>query len=219
MRSPSSAACNSGRTAHNALDMSGAKWKTIDAALALDERWFKVLRETVIREDGTKIDDYFTWLKGDVSLVVPVLDSGRFVLVKQYKHGLQDVVLEFPAGYLEPGESPLAAARRETAEETGYRFSSWAPLGVWVNDATKERGQIHVFRGSSEVAHLRLLPDEGEFLEVLTKSPKELLESVARGQIVTTATIAAALQVLSLSANQTLAERGTGVELHARMNP
>jgi 8-oxo-dGTP pyrophosphatase MutT (NUDIX family) len=176
--------------------MTNRRWKTVDSELALNERWFKVLRETVVREDGSKVADYFTWLKGDVSLVVPVLNDGTFVLVKQYKHGLKAVVTEFPAGYIEAGESPLDAARRETVEETGYRFASWSPIGIWVNDATKERGQIHVFEASIEVERGDLAPDEGEFLEVLTMYPEALLASVIRGEVVTTATIAAALQVM-----------------------
>jgi ADP-ribose pyrophosphatase len=54
-------------------------------------------------------------------VLLPILRDGRLVLVRQYRHSAGDFLLEVVAGRMEPGESPLTAARRELAEETGYR--------------------------------------------------------------------------------------------------
>ncbi|MGD2141856.1 MAG: NUDIX hydrolase [Candidatus Bathyarchaeota archaeon] len=60
--------------------------------------------------------------------VVPILPDERIVLVKQYRYAAEKVLLEIPAGTLEPGEPPLFCARRELKEETGYEAFEMSPL-------------------------------------------------------------------------------------------
>ena len=59
-------------------------------------------------------------------VVVPILDDGRLVLVRQYRYPVAKVLLEWPAGKLDAGESTLACAMRELQEETGYTAREWA---------------------------------------------------------------------------------------------
>jgi len=63
-------------------------------------------------------------------LIVPVLDDGRFVLERQYRYPVSRVMLEFPAGKIDAGETPLATAQRELEEEAGYRAAKWKSLGT-----------------------------------------------------------------------------------------
>ncbi len=63
------------------------------------------------------------------AVVVPVLKGERFVLVKQFRTALRKAIYEFPAGTLEPNEAPLACAKRELAEETGFGAKKWKKLG------------------------------------------------------------------------------------------
>ncbi len=60
--------------------------------------------------------------------IIPVLEDGRLVLVRQYRYAAGKVLLEIPAGTLDPGEDPLECAVRELREETGYAASSWEGL-------------------------------------------------------------------------------------------
>ncbi len=62
--------------------------------------------------------------------ILPITADGYAVLVKQYRHGAQRVTLEIPAGLVDPGEDPAAAALRECLEETGYRAREATSLGV-----------------------------------------------------------------------------------------
>jgi 8-oxo-dGTP pyrophosphatase MutT (NUDIX family) len=61
--------------------------------------------------------------------VIPVLDDGRVVMVRQWRYGVQAPTLEIPGGMVDPGETSRAAAERELLEETGYRTRSLRPLG------------------------------------------------------------------------------------------
>ncbi len=64
--------------------------------------------------------------------VVPLTDDGQVVLIRQWRHGTEEVTLEIPGGLIDPGESPMIAGARELAEETGYQAERLEPLG-WVH--------------------------------------------------------------------------------------
>src|SRR5574343_1693245 len=63
-------------------------------------------------------------------MVIPLLDDGRVLLERQYRYPMQRVMIEFPAGKLDAGETSLACAQRELKEETGYTAREWARAGV-----------------------------------------------------------------------------------------
>lgn len=98
-------------------------------------------------------------------MVVPVLDDGRVVMERQYRYPIQQVLLEFPAGKLDPGESPRQCAERELQEETGYRATHWARAGLMHNAPAYATEIIEVWFAKGLTLGERCL-DEGEFLEV-----------------------------------------------------
>ena len=89
--------------------------------------------------------------------VVPVTRDGHVVMVRQYRHGCQEVTLEIPGGMIDPGETPAAAAARELLEETGYRAERVEPIG-WVNpNPALFDNRLHIFlaTGAEAVAEIR----------------------------------------------------------------
>lgn len=59
------------------------------------------------------------------SMIIPMFEDGTVILERQYRHPLRRSFLEFPAGKLNPGESPFNCAKRELMEETGYEAQIW----------------------------------------------------------------------------------------------
>jgi len=108
------------------------------------------------------------------ALVVPVLEDGRFVLERQYRYPVRRVMLEFPAGKIDAGESSLATAQRELREEAGYAATTWKTLGTIHPEIGYSTEFIDVFEatGLTEVGQAL---DDGEFLEIVTMTEDELL--------------------------------------------
>jgi ADP-ribose pyrophosphatase len=73
-----------------------------------------------IQFSAKKIIEYEVLHRSNIAIVVPLLPSGDIVLIKQFRASIEQIIWEFPAGSIEAGESPLEAAKRELAEETGY---------------------------------------------------------------------------------------------------
>jgi ADP-ribose pyrophosphatase len=84
-------------------------------------RFFTLVEEDLPDRHGQPYTYHQVESKWDAVIVIPVLDDGRLVLERIYRHPYRAWVTEFPAGGIEPGEDPCAAAARELEEETGYR--------------------------------------------------------------------------------------------------
>jgi ADP-ribose pyrophosphatase len=125
-------------------------------------------------------------------VVVPLLDDGRLVMERQWRHPLARVMLEFPAGKLDPGEPPLVCGIRELAEETGYRATQWARAGILHNAVGYSNEGIEVWfaRGLALGA---TRPEAGEFVETVAVAPQALDEAVCRGEVTDAKTIVALL--------------------------
>jgi len=115
-------------------------------------------------------------------MVVALLEDGRLVVERQFRYPLSRVMLEFPAGKIDPGEPPLQCAVRELAEETGYRASEWARAGILHNAIAYCDEGIEVWFARGLVAGERGL-DDGEFLDVGSATLEELLDLAQRGEL------------------------------------
>ncbi len=116
------------------------------------------------------------------ALVIPILDDGRFVLERQYRYPVRRVMLEFPAGKIDPGEPPLRCAIRELGEETGYQASEWARAGILHNAIAYSNEGIEVwFARGLTPGNPKL--DQGEFLEVTTATFDELMQAAKDGEL------------------------------------
>ena len=110
--------------------MKPEKWKTLKSDYLIRRPWLTASRDTVELPDGRinpefYILEYPSWVN-----VTAITKDGQFVMIEQYRHGLDDVFTELPAGVVDPGEEPLEAAKRELLEEAGYGGGEWQLLTV-----------------------------------------------------------------------------------------
>ncbi|OYU43058.1 MAG: ADP-ribose pyrophosphatase [Burkholderiales bacterium PBB4] len=129
-------------------------------------------------------------------MVVPLLERPdglcRIVLERQYRYPVRQVMIEFPAGKLDSGESSLMCAQRELAEETGYRAKQWAYAGVLHPVIAYSTEFIDIWFAKDLSLGERQL-DDAEFLEVFTATPEQLLQWCKSGQVTDAKTLTGAL--------------------------
>lgn len=121
-------------------------WKTLSIETVLDcSKFLRVEMHAVELHDGRVIPDWPWVITPDFINVVAVTEEGKFLCFRQTKYAVAGETLAPVGGYLEPGEVPLAAAKRELLEETGYVAGSWQALGSYWVDANRGAGQAHLF--------------------------------------------------------------------------
>ena len=165
-------------------------WHELDRTLVQRCGVFDLYRSR--RRNGHREGDFHLLTARDWANVVPVLEAGgrheRFVMVRQYRHGIDQVTVEFPAGLIELDEGPEAAAARELLEETGFRARRLVGLGAIVPNPAFMNNTCHSFcaEGLERVEELRL--DELEVLEVLEVPLEELQRQIGQAPYVNSMT-------------------------------
>lgn len=157
----------------------------------LGGHFLQVRRDTVRLPDGTHVAREYVVHPGAV-MIVAQLDNGQLVLERQYRHPMRAVMLEFPAGKLDPGEASLACAQRELLEETGYTARQWAWAGVLHPVISYSTEFIDIWFARGLTLGARKL-DAGEFLDVFTASPAELLAWCGNGRVTDAKTLTGVL--------------------------
>ena len=153
-------------------------------------------RDCVRLPDGSQTTREYIIHPGAV-MVIAQLEDGSVVLERQYRYPMRAVMIEFPAGKLDAGEGSLACAMRELREETGYTAREWARAGVLhpVISYATEFIDIWFARG---LARGKPELDAGEFLEVFTAMPDQLMDWCRSGEITDAKTLVGTLWLQNL---------------------
>jgi ADP-ribose pyrophosphatase len=159
----------------------------IDGELAYDGHFLKVTRDRIKLPDGSETVRELIRHPGAV-VILPLLPDGRVLLERQFRYPNDRVFIEFPAGKIDPGEDPLATAKRELEEETGYTAKEWNFVCTIHNAIAYSDEHLDIFLARDLTAGEAKL-DEGEFLELFTATVPELLDMVRKGEITDVKTI------------------------------
>lgn len=160
------------------------KWQLLQSHFVIQNPWCCVRQDAVKLPNGTIVEDFFVHVRPDIALVVAVTTQREVVTVRQYRHGIQEILQELPAGSFDPQqEDALIAAQRELEEETGYSAPHWQKLGIVYDNPVKDTNKIHLFlaRNAQKTSPQTLDPTEQICVELL---PIEHMETaIAQGQI------------------------------------
>ena len=174
----------------------------IETCIAQEEilrgSFLHVVRDTVRLPDGGTATREYVLHPGAVA-VVALLDDGRLVLERQYRHAVGGVMIELPAGKLDAGESTLTCAQRELLEETGYVAREWAYAFTLHPTVAYSDEFIEVWFARGLTLTERKL-DDGEFLDVITATPEDFLAWCREGKVPDCKTIASAIWVQNVLA-------------------
>jgi ADP-ribose pyrophosphatase len=174
-------------------------WKTLSYQQILDTPYLKIRCEQVAVPDGPIIPDYYIIENRGWVGIVPLTADGHFLLNKQYKHGIGEVVLEFPAGGIDEGEDdPQQTARRELMEETGYSYDDGDVelLTHMLANPTGARTRVwwYLARNVRKTGEQKY--DPVEVIENLLVTPRELLHLIHEGRFSVQGQVAAAYMAL-----------------------
>lgn len=157
----------------------------------LSGHFLQVQRDHVRLPDGSQCNREYIIHPGAVMVIAQSVD-GRYVMERQYRYPVQQVMIEFPAGKLDAGETCLACAQRELLEETGFTASEWARAGVLHPVISYSTEFIDVWFARGLTAGPQQL-DTGEFLDVFTADADELLKWCENGRITDAKTLSGLL--------------------------
>lgn len=101
------------------------KWEILESEYLIRRPWLTARRDHVRLPDGVENKEYYVLEYPDWVNVIAITVDGKFVMERQYRHGLQWTGYEICAGVCESGENPLEAAKRELWEETGFGGGEW----------------------------------------------------------------------------------------------
>lgn len=147
--------------------------EAISSETLFQGKFLKAKRDIVRLPDGQTATREYVVHPGAV-VVLPMLDDGRVVVERQFRYAVGQVLVEFPAGKLDPAEDPLECGRRELLEETGYVAREWARAGTMHLAVGYSTEIIHIYFARGLVPGTRQL-DQGEFLDVFEATLPDLL--------------------------------------------
>jgi len=157
------------------------KWEVLRSVYVKRSPWVNWRVDTCRLANGHKIEEYHISEIPTGVGVVALTPRNEVILVRQYRHGTRKILLEIPGGMVSPSDpTPLAAARRELREETGYSSQSWTLLAELFLHPPSQDNLIFMYlaRNARRTSHLN--PDQGEEIEVRPTPFKQVLEIIRK---------------------------------------
>jgi len=168
-----------------------ATGKVLKSETVYEGRVFGIRRDEVIEPSGVQTTREVITHPGSV-VVLPVLDDGRIVLIRQYRHAARQYLWELVAGRIDNGESPRKGAARELVEETGYRAKRFKIfLDVFPTPGFLEE-RMYILLAEGLTAG-QAQPEDDEKIEVRSYTRKELEKMMKEGRIRDAKTVAGLL--------------------------
>ena len=169
--------------------------KTLKSERIYDGRILNLRKDTVTVETGTSEREIVEHNGGAV--IVPVTDDGKIVMVKQYRKAAERVMLEVPAGKIDPGEDHYTTAIRELREETGYTADNVRFLTKMYPSVGYSEEKLYIYMVTG-LTPGETDPDENEAIDVVEIPLEEIHKDIMEGKIEDAKTICGIMMVKSI---------------------
>jgi 8-oxo-dGTP pyrophosphatase MutT (NUDIX family) len=159
------------------------KWKVLSSEYLHREPWLTIRKDKCELSNGEVVPAFYVQEYPDWVNAFALTKDNKVVMVKQYRHGIEEIGIELPGGVAEDGESMEEAVRRELQEETGYEFNSYEYLGKICANPSTTNNFMHMFlaRDGKRIGDPQL--DDLEDLEVVLYSIEEVKKLVKENKI------------------------------------
>jgi len=158
-------------------------WETISKKTILDHSKFLTIESHIVRlPDGQIIPDWAWVIIPSAAIVLAMTTDKKFLCFRQIKYAVEGTTLAPVGGMLEPNEEPLAAAKRELLEETGYEASEWVSLGSHILDPNRGIATMHLFLALNAKQVTEPNSDDLEDQELLFLTRTELENALNAGE-------------------------------------
>jgi ADP-ribose pyrophosphatase len=154
-------------------------WKIAHTFKQQVDRFQITIDKVVLPNEEEKTFSFIDFSQG--VCILPITNNGEVICLKQYRHALKDWQWELPAGMIEPGHTPLDAAKKELEEETGYVAEHWLELGSFFPSPGSTTEEIHLFAAAGLTSTEQKL-ETGEQIELHTISMQALKDLVVNGE-------------------------------------
>jgi 8-oxo-dGTP pyrophosphatase MutT (NUDIX family) len=159
-------------------------WNILKSELIIDTPHLKLRRDRIELPTGTIIEGYHVRETRGFVVIFPITPEGNVVLVRQYKHGIGEVVLELPAGMIDQGESAEGAALRELGEETGYAPpDALEHIQTFIVDPTNSNGRFSLFLARDVALTQQRHLDPTEEIDVELVALDKVIDLLHSGEI------------------------------------
>ena len=177
------------------------EWKVLSSEYSIREHWLTVRKDHVLLPSGVEIEDYYILEYPGWVTVIAITDDFRYVVTKQYRHGIRKVCYELSGGAAEFGEDLMQAAKRELKEETGYGGGEWKLFTVSAPNSANMTNMCYTFLATGVQKTSNQDLDRTEDIEVCLLTEKEMINAIDSGSFIQGNMLAAIWRWLFLTAS------------------
>ncbi len=173
------------------------KWRILSSDYRIETKFLRLRSDRVELPSGVVVEDYFVRESRGFCVIFAITADEQILLVRQYKHGIGEVVTELPAGMIDEDESPEACAARELVEETGYTGTPPELVRTFYADPTNATARFFLFMvRDARPTHAQVF-DLTEDIDVQLAGIDEVRAMALDGRIAAGSQVAAVLVALA----------------------